>query len=627
MNTPLVNHAPGFVKGTFIWRIVIPDGTQNIARTAECIIGVQNLLGGTVRSNVFTNGFIGLDDVVPNWDGTWPYILRATYRAGHSWDNIAKFMLEMRDGHNAWISFHTNVTDVNVGLREHPEMQAFFDRLQAADALYTRHGYGCGVPFKGNAYIPRTIPVDRATMDYAKPGAAADIFAIVNYKKFWDSGLAKEMFDTFFSRLPYAPPLLYVDVLTSTGSNLTAGLPDGLLGGSEATQVEGRKAILDYIRSKGSEVAGEGPSWWTHYNWNHGGMSFNDYSRIQTGWAQGCMAWRGAEWQHVYGNMGAYSLDVDGQWIAKDTQYRASEGGGVIMTGMSDDAPAAAFTETAEWRTLDQVVEGFYLTAIQELYHIGKGNVRLPGGAGIARLDEHRGRLRLDRFDVYSSDKKHIGGIAASECELTAPCVAEADGHATNGFVVARLDESLSGACTATINVPADAAGDGFVVIRHDSVLGGTAEIEVNGESLGELDFPATAKPSVFGDRAVSVRLRAGVNTITVRKGSIHTAWSDGTEARWDREGFRAWNGDVVFGVGYDRMWPDTWSGEKKIYFYSRDGSERTWHLPPGWAGLKSATLVPLTVQGRGAGRTIAIEDGGITVSLSPKVPCVLLAA
>ncbi len=624
MTESFVNHAPDFVRGTFIWRIVIPDGSNNISRAAEAIAGVQNLLDNTVRSCVITNGFIGLDDVFPNWDGTWPYILRPTYRAGHNWDNIANFMLEMRDRHNAWISFHTNVTDVNVGLREHPEMLAFFERLQAADALFTRNGYGCGIPFKGNAYIPRTIPVHKATMDYVKPGEAADIFAIVNYKNFWDSGLAKEMLDAFFENLPYPPLMLYVDVLTTTGSNLTAGLPDGLLGGSEATQIEGRKAILDYIKSKGTEPGGESPSWWTRYNWNHGGMSLNDYSRIETGWAQGCMAWRGAEWQHVYGNLGAYSLDVDGQLMAKDTKYLAAEGGGVLMTGMSDDAPVATFSETAEWRTLDQVVEGFYLTAIQELYHIGKGNVRLPGGAGITRLDEHRGRIRPDRFDVYSADKKWLAGTPASEGKLTAPCVAEADRHATNGFVIGKLDESLQGACTVTVQIPSEAEGEGFVVIRYDSVQGGTAEIEVNGESLGEIDFPASAKPAVFGDRAVSVRLLAGVNTITVRKGSIHAAWSDGTEARWDACGFRAWNGDVVFGVGYDRMWPDTWSGAKKIYFYSRDGAERTWQLPPEWADRTGVALCRLTKSGRGAPVRIPVTKGRVTPALPPGVPCVI---
>ena len=624
MTQPLVNHAPEFIKGTFVWRVVIPDGTNNIARAAECITGVQNLLDRTVRSNVITNGFIGLDDVVPNWDGTWPYILRATYRAGHSWDNIAKFMLAMRDGHNAWISFHTNVTDVNVGLRDHPEMQAFFDRLQAADAIYTRHGYGCGVPFKGNAYIPRTIPIDRATMNYVQPGHAADIFAIVNYKKFWDSGLAKEMFDTFFSRLPYAPLLLYVDVLTSTGSNLTAGLPDGLLGGSEQTQAEGRKAIIEYIESKGTIVGGESPSWWTKYNWNHGGVSFNDYSRIETGYAQGCRSYRGAEWQHVYGNQGAYSLDVDGQWIAKDTQYEVAAGGGVLMTGSSEGAKAG-FRETAEWRTLDQVVEGFYLTAIQELYHVGKGNVRLPGGANVSRLDEHRGRILADHVDLYDASGVCLAGMPATEGDLVKPCAAQPQPNSTTGSVVGGLDESLSGACTVTLQVADSAAGAGHAVVRYASEFGGTAEVEFNGESLGEIEFPAIGRANLLGDLAIPVVLRPGKNTLTLRKGSIHTAWSDGTEARWDRQGFRAWNGDVVFGVGYDRMWPDSWSGEKKIYFYSRDGSERTWTLPPDWRNVSSVRLVSLTTKGRGAEQVIPVRDGQVSVKLRPKVPCVLL--
>lgn len=586
---------------------------------------MQNLLDQTVRSCVITSGFIGLDDVFPNWDGTWPYLLRATYRAGHSWDNIAKFMLEMRDSHNAWISFHTNITDVNVGLREHPEMLAFFERLQAADALFTRDGNGCGVPGKGPAYIPRTIPVDKSRMPYVKPGEAADIFAIVNYRKFWDSGLAKEMIDRFFANLAYRPPVLYLDVLSTTGNNLTAGLPDGLLGGSEATQVEGRRAILDYIRSKGTEPGGESPSSWTRYNWNHGGMSMNDYSRIETGWAQGCMAWRGAEWQHVYGNLGAYTLDLDGSLIRRTLLFEEVEGGGAIMTGMSDSAAGSSYSETAEFRTLEQLVEGFYLTAIQELYHIGKGNVRLPGGDGINRLDEHRGRIRPDRFDIYTAVKEWLVGVQASEGKLSAPCRIEPDLHATNGFVVGRLEESLSGACTVTVEVSPEKAGSGFVVIRYISVAGGTAEVVLNGLSLGELDFPATSNSSIFGDRAIPVNLRAGANTITLRKGSIHAAWNDGTEARWDLHGFRAWNGDVVFGSGYDRMWPDTWSGQKKIYFYSRAGTSRTWILPEDWREYQTVTLHALTSDGRGSAETLTVTQGLISPKLSRQVPYILI--
>ena len=161
--------------------------------------------------------------------------------------------------------------------------------------------------------------------------------------------------------------------------------------------------------------------------------------------------------------------------------------------------------------------------------------------------------------------------------------------------------------------------------MRYASEFGGTAEVEFNGESLGEIEFPAIGRAALLGDLAIRVVLRPGKNTLTLRKGSIHTAWSDGTEARWDRHGFRAWNGDVVFGAGYDRMWPDTWSGEKKIYFYSRDGSERTWMLPADWRGLPSVRLVSLTTKGRGAEQVVPVCDGQVAVKLLPKVPCVLL--
>lgn len=295
------------------------------------------------------------------------------------------------------------------------------------------------------------------------------------------------------------------------------------------------------------------------------------------------------------------------------------------MTGIREGAEAV-FTETAEWRTLEQVVEGFYLTAIQELYHIGKGNVRLPGGAGIRRLDEHRGRLRLDRFDLYDNDQRLLTGAQASEGELTGPCVSEPDPQATNGRVVVNLDESLSGCCRVTLFVSEEAAGAGFLVIRYCSPLGGTAEVEVNGHRPGETDFPPTAKSAIFGDLALPVILKPGDNTVVLRKGSIHAAWSDGTEARWDRNGFRAWNGEIVFGDGYDRMWPDSWSGQKKIYFYSRDGSGRHWTLPEEWRDLKKGLIYSLDPSGRLPGIELPIENGRVAPCLPPRVPCVLVA-
>lgn len=629
------NRAPDWIQGTFIWRLVLPDTGDGLQQTAEAIRRVHNLLDNSIRSSIITCGLIGVDDSFQNWDGPWPYINRATYRVGHNWENIARFMSQMRDEHDAWISFHTNITDVNVGLREDPEMQAFFDELVLAEAIFTRDGSGSGVPLKGPAYVPQRIPFEVAKMPYVQPGDPADIFAIVNYQKFWDSGLARKMIDEFFARLPFPPLMLYLDVLSTTGNNLTAGLPDGLLGGSEATQRAGREQILNYIRSKGTEPGGEGPCEFTNYNWNHGGMSTNDYSRIQTGWAQGCMDWRGAEWQHVYGNIGAYSLDLSGKILAKDVHYITLEGGGTAMVaataagdgqGKSEVAEhLAAYSETAEWRNEEQLIEGFYLTAIQELYHIGLGNVRLPGGPGLERLDHHRGRLDLDRFDIYDASRRPIHGVQASDAELTAPCLTAPNSWATNGLVVTRLAESLAGKCQIEFEVPVEAAGRGFVVVRYVSPLGGTAEVTINGQSLGEIEFPASPDRSdVFADFAIPVQLRPGRNTVALSKGSIHAEWSDGTQARWDRNGFRAWNGDVVFGHGYDRMWPDTWSGQRKIYFYSARGTDRVWTLPAGWADLAAARLVPLTPEGRAESIVLPVTRGQISPVLSAKQPYIL---
>ena len=67
----------------------------------------------------------------------------------------------------------------------------------------------------------------------------------MNYKRFWDSGMARQMFDEFYRRLPYPPPVLYVDVLTLKGGNFHDRLPTGPLGGSKETQLEGVLAIAN----------------------------------------------------------------------------------------------------------------------------------------------------------------------------------------------------------------------------------------------------------------------------------------------------------------------------------------------------------------------------------------------
>jgi hypothetical protein len=623
MNTK-INCAPSWAQGTFIWRLNLPDHPEALAEAAVAVEKVQNLLDREVRSIIITSGALGIDYGYLSWDGPWPYWNRPTYRIGHDWKNFARYMVEMRDKHNAWISVHVNTTDVNVGLSCYPETRAFFEKLRAAEAIYTREGGACGIPAQGPASIPQEIPLEKAKMPYLKAGDPADIFAIVNYQKYWDSGLAREMIDEFFSHLAYPPPVLYIDVLSTTGNNLSVGVPDGFLGGSQATQEEGRKNILDYIRSKGSEPGGEGAMSINSYNWNHGGMSANDYSRIMTGYAQGCCASRGAEWQHVYGNLGAYSHDLAGKMISQAVQFTPVEGGGTRMVG-AVAAPNAAARETDEWRTIPQLVEGFYLTAIQELYHIGLGNTRLPGGSGFERLDEHRGRVVVDGVEVYAADRKRLAGAQADEGLVIAPCSVADHPGASNGRIVKDFDVALTGGCEISLQIPEGTAPNAFLLLRYGSPLGGTLEVEINGQTLGELDFPALERSDIFGDLVIAVTIRPGTNLVALRKGSLHAAWSDGTQAQWNCNGFRAWRDEVVFGIGYDRMWPDTWSGTKKIHFYSREGGERTWTLPASWADIKQAQLFPLTEKGRREPQTVAITHRQVHVALHPGQPAVLI--
>jgi len=616
------NSAPSWSQ-SFIWRIITPDHDNAAQDCARAVAAVQNLLDHSVRSIVIVNGFLGCDNSNQNWDGPWPYWNRATYRVKHDWKVISDFMLEMRDQHDAWISFHTNITDVNVGLSVYPEMRAFFERMREHRCYYSREVLDIGGPYRGAAYIPDHIPVEKATMSYVKAGDPDDIFATVDYKRFWDSGLAREMLDEFFAHLPFPPPLLYVDVLSLTGNNCNVGYPDGELGGSAATQFEGREAILNYIRSKGSEPGGEGPGDWTAYNWNHGGLSNNDYSRIQSGYTQGCVAWRGEEPMHVYGNQGAYSVDLTGDLRNRQICFEMAANGGALMTGEGTGVNDKPFAPHEEWRTVAQTAEGFYTTTIQELYHIGKGNVRLPGGAGLEREDEHRGRVKIESYSVRHHGGDFVTQIAAKDGINTGPVKIVDQVWAASGQVVEGFDQALSASNTVAISFPCE--GDYTLLIRYFSVKGGTAELWIDDAFHRELDFPATVGDAYAGDIAVRLNLPKGTHRLTVRKGCIHASWSDGTQARWDRHGFKAWRDDIVFGIGYDRMWPDSWSGQRKVHFYSKAGCERSWTLPEEWAGVTQATLYPLTEDGRGTPQSVTLTDRRLTLRQDAGTPYVLI--
>ena len=46
----------------------------------------------------------------------------------------------------------------------------------------------------------------------------------------------------------------------------------------------------------------------------------------------------------------------------------------------------------------------------------------------------------------------------------------------------------------------------------------------------------------------------------------------------------------MTFAQDYDRMWPDTWSGRKKIYFFSWEGTSRK-ETAADWSNVTRATV------------------------------------
>ena len=72
-------------------------------------------------------------------------------------------------------------------------------------------------------------------------------------------------------------------------------------------------------------------------------------------------------------------------------------------------------------------------------------------------------------------------------------------------------------------------------------------------------------------------------------------------------------------------MWPDTWSGQKRILFFSLSGCEREWTLPVGWADVAEAATYPLTPAGRGDAVVLPIRNRAVKMHLLPETPYVLV--
>ncbi len=621
------NKAPAWVrKGAYVFRVSTPDERNVLPRIKEGAGFVSGLLDGSVTQIMILNGIIGHDHPGPwNWDGSWPYWNRPSFRAGNDWKTLAEFMTATKAEHNALMSFHLNITDVNTGLGDYPETRAFFQKLVDAQAIYRRDlNKATGKRDLEPPYVPREI-APYITKDGAGQPDPVNIFALVNYKRFWESGLAREMFDTFYGHLPYAPPLLYLDVFNLAGGNFSTGYPDGLLGGSEKSQLEGAISIIEYLRSKGSDLATEGdrPIFGNRagFVWLHGqGYSADDYSVISGGHFQLAA-------HHVFGNNGSFNVSpiaLTPEGLERARAHYAALLQGKPATrkvagaadyhiawraGVKDefDIPGTGDPFRGDWVDL---VNNFYLATIQELYHIGLGNTR-------ARV-MHSGGVHLGTYTLTNAASGKAITVSVPDFVTTW----QGEGARKAGQIM------LETPIVTKVTVPED--GKYTLTVKHKAPGRGGANLNIYlNDTLQQslTGIPSTSNDDWANLNGGTLELKKGENRIAFDIGIIRAIWTDGTVAEWKTpylgKGFSVKKGDLTFAEEYDRMWPDTWSGGRKIYFFSWDGARRAWRLPPEWAEKKELTLYPLTPAGRGKGIRISVKDGSVSPVLLPQVPYV----
>jgi hypothetical protein len=249
------------------------------------------------------------------------------------------------------------------------------------------------------------------------------------------------------------------------------------------------------------------------------------------------------------------------------------------------------------------------------LYHVGKGNVRVSKSTG--------GSFHLDNCILTSPAGKEI--------------VLEAEDffHGWQRANFQQYGEVVFDPSIVPLEFKVDIAEPGEYNLKlklNAQDQDAQMNVCVNGEHLGYRKLPRTGVLPKDDYTVVDfgmVKLPEGANTISVDIGPARAEWSDGTKALWStpalHKGFKVWRDDVVFAYDYDRMWPDTWSGQKKIYFYSWDGSSGAWKLPEGWSDVRAAKLYPLTPDGRGEAVQLTITDRNAAPSLLPQVPYVLV--
>ena len=172
------NNAPAWTRhGAYVYRVCVPEDSDFLVSTEAGIGITYNLLDGSIEQIPLMTGVIGDDHQgICNWDGIWPYWSHVSYRA-KNWDYLRSFMQRVSDKYNTKVSFHVNLTDVNVGLRAYPETRDFFKKLVETKSIYRRdRNPATGKRDLEPPYIPQEIP--------ANVPNSLTIFALVNYKNF-----------------------------------------------------------------------------------------------------------------------------------------------------------------------------------------------------------------------------------------------------------------------------------------------------------------------------------------------------------------------------------------------------------------------------------------------------------
>jgi len=275
--------------------------------------------------------------------------------------------------------------------------------------------------------------------------------------------------------------------------------------------------------------------------------------------------------------------------------------------GKEFDIPGTGDPFRGDWADL---IGNFYLTGIQELYHIGKGNVRT---ATFNKL----GALHVNGLALVGDDGAVLD-IPLSEAVSAYPTWKHADVRKSGQIMlewplVAKVRVARAGTYRLRCSATKD-NGRGALNVYVDQRCVQTVP-------------DATLAPTPFLSQGIE--LPAGEHEIAIDAGPLYARWNDGTVACWKTpylgRGLRISNGDLVFAEDYDRLWPDTWSGQDKLYAFSWDGTKRTWTLPAAWAARVAVQLIPLTPDGRGKPEPLVVTKGTISPTLKAQIPYVIV--